>query len=279
MMRRVCLLCILCALPVASFILNQQVTTRTLPLNLFGGVNSATIPASPNERDTVAINSIKAAINKPKTPGFGLIECEFPPLAALNKLGDGSLRSSKEVDAANLKFAKKLIQSIAPLPLFGPKVWFLTSTSASASFVSGSKQAGGTMHSLRNGLPKVSPSDVCLLVSPSSRNDYEAAQKLASMCKAAVVVNGCAKDANSVPERATMAYFLKPLTYNSQVVGYLTRAFPRPWTTIDVASKKVLWSVDDKEILVKGTNTPDLREPGRLVQKSVDERAINARQR
>ena len=127
--------------------------------------------------------------------------------------------------------------------------------------------------------PKVSPSDVCLLVSPSSRNDYEAAEKLASMCKAAVVVNGCAKDANSVPERATMAYFLKPLTYNSQVVGYLTRAFPSPWTTIDVASKKVLWSVDDKEILVKGTNTPDLREPGRLVQKSVDERAIKARQR
>ena len=49
-------------------------------------------------RDKQAIESIKAAINKPKTPSFPLIECEFPPLAALNKLGDGSRSSSNQVD-------------------------------------------------------------------------------------------------------------------------------------------------------------------------------------
>jgi hypothetical protein len=76
-----------------------------------------------------------------------------------------------------------------------------------------------------------------------------------------------------------MAYFLKPLTYNSQVIGYLARSYPGQWTTIDVATKEVLLSVDDAAILVRGTNTPDLRESGRLVQKAVDGRAMKARGR
>jgi hypothetical protein len=74
-----------------------------------------------------------------------------------------------------------------------------------------------------------------------------------------------------------MAYFLKPLTYNSQIVGYLMRCYPGKWAAIDVATKKILDTFDDADILVGNTNTPDLRESGRLVQKSVDERAIRAR--
>lgn len=74
-----------------------------------------------------------------------------------------------------------------------------------------------------------------------------------------------------------MAYFLKPLTYNSQVAGYLTRCYPGKWTTIDAVSNQVLGTFDDDEILVGKTNTPDLRESGKMVQKSVDERAIRAR--
>jgi hypothetical protein len=74
-----------------------------------------------------------------------------------------------------------------------------------------------------------------------------------------------------------MAYFLKPLTYNSQVVGYLVRNFPNDWATIDLLSKQVLGSYQDSEILFGDSNTPDLRGPGRLVQKCVDERAIRSR--
>jgi hypothetical protein len=86
-----------------------------------------------------------------------------------------------------------------------------------------------------------------------------------------------AQDRKSVSAAATMAYFLKPLTYNSQVVGYLVRKYPNDWATIDSISKQVLGSYTDAEILVPKTNTPDLRGSGRLVQKSVDERAIAAR--
>jgi hypothetical protein len=73
-----------------------------------------------------------------------------------------------------------------------------------------------------------------------------------------------------------MAYFFKPLTYNSQVAGYLMRSYPNNWITMDAVSKKVLQSVGDSQILFGGTNTPDLRAAGRLVQKSVDARAIQA---
>jgi len=81
------------------------------------------------------------------------------------------------------------------------------------------------------------------------------------------------QDPKSVGQSATMAYFLKPRTYNSQLAGYLARSYPSDWTTIDAISKQYT----DAEILVSETNTPDLRESGKLVQKSVDERAIHAR--
>lgn len=74
-----------------------------------------------------------------------------------------------------------------------------------------------------------------------------------------------------------MAYFLKPLTYNSQIAGFLVRSYPSLWTVLDAETKHVLGSFSDDEILVKKTNTPDLRPSGRLVQRSVDERAIRAR--
>ena len=46
---------------------------------------------------------------------------------------------------------------------------------------------------------------------------------------------------------------------------------------LDAETKSVLKSFSDEEILVRNTNTPDLRESGKLVQRSVDERAIRAR--
>ena len=80
-----------------------------------------------------------------------------------------------------------------------------------------------------------------------------------------------------------MAYFLKPLTYNSQIAGYLTRTYPDPWTVVEAPTSQkagassVLETFVDTEILVPGTNTPDLRASVRLVQKAADERAIQSR--
>ena len=82
-----------------------------------------------------------------------------------------------------------------------------------------------------------------------------------------------------MPAEATMGYFLKPLTYNSQVAGFLVRSYPSDWTVLDAVSKEVLSTFSDDEIRVKNTNTPDLRASVKLVQSSADQRAIRARQR
>eukprot|EP00566_Odontella_aurita_P016075 CAMPEP_0113531976 /NCGR_PEP_ID=MMETSP0015_2-20120614/3793_1 /TAXON_ID=2838 /ORGANISM="Odontella" /LENGTH=275 /DNA_ID=CAMNT_0000430867 /DNA_START=100 /DNA_END=927 /DNA_ORIENTATION=+ /assembly_acc=CAM_ASM_000160 len=250
--------------------------------SFFGpSTKTAKIPTSQKDRDIQAISGVKAAITSPKSPSFPLVECEFPPLERLNKLGDGSLRSALEVEKANLAFASKLTKSIAPVPFIGPKTWLLVSSAASNSFLSSARNAAGssTVHSLKDGLPDVGEGDVCVFVTPSSRSDYEAAKRIASPggAGAVVLVNGFAKDQKSVPGSATMGYFLKPLTYNSQVVGYLARVYPGKWVTIDAITNQVLSAYVDEEILVRGTNTPDLRQSGKIVQKSVDDRAILAR--
>mmetsp|Transcript_26738 Transcript_26738/g.37692 ORF Transcript_26738/g.37692 Transcript_26738/m.37692 type:complete len:279 (+) Transcript_26738:140-976(+) len=262
------------AFPVASI----RGRSSSLQMGIFGGPTIPKIPTKAGNQQQ-AIDGIKAAISSPRNPSFPLLECEFPPLQALNKLGDGSLRSAIEVEKANLSFCNKLINSIAPLPFLGPKTCLMVSSSSSASSISKAKSIvkGTTVYPLAEGIPDVDQGDVCVFVSPSSQNDYMVANKLASQGITTVIVNAFAKDRKSVSEKATMAYFQKPLTYNSAVVGYLLRQYPGKWATIDATSKEVLKTFTDDEILVQGTNTPDLRESGRLVQKSVDERAIRAR--
>mmetsp|Transcript_26167 Transcript_26167/g.72177 ORF Transcript_26167/g.72177 Transcript_26167/m.72177 type:complete len:296 (+) Transcript_26167:45-932(+) len=256
---------------------------------LFGG-GAAKIPSSPSERDNQAIAAVKSAINKPKTPSFPLVECEFPPLAALNKLGDGSMRSSNEIDQANLSFCTKLVKSISPLPLMGPKVWVLLSGGASNAFQAKAekslKRTGASLASLRGsaGLPNgIGKGDIVIFLTPSGRGDYNTAKTLAESraAKSIILVNGLAKDQGSVSNFATMAYYLKPLTYNSQVAGYLVRSWPGDWTCLDAAgaANKALGSFSDADILFGESNTPDLREAVRLVQVAFDERAIAARRK
>lgn len=142
--------------------------------------------------DNQAIQAVKAALSKPKSPSYRLVECEFPPLAALNKLGDGSLQSALKVDEANLAFASKLANGVSPLPLLGPKAWLVLSSSATSSFAQKAVKTYGRVHSLKNGLPNCGKNDVCVLVAPSGR-DYSMAQQLARSGSAVVLVNGFAK--------------------------------------------------------------------------------------
>ncbi|KAL7562519.1 hypothetical protein ACA910_008226 [Epithemia clementina (nom. ined.)] len=258
--------------------LNNRCSSLNMIFGLGGG-DTPKIPTSTTDRANRAIASIQRALASPKNRAFPMIECEFPPLGSLNKLGDGSLRSSQEVDRANLEFGQKLIGAIS-LPLIGSEVCLMISSAAPAGFLQQAKSiAGSKCRSLREGAPtKLSPNAVCVLLAPSTRTDYEIAKSLVQTNRnKVVIVNGFAKDRDSVPGEATMAYYFKPLTYNSQVAGYLIREYPGPWTTIDATSKAVLQKIGDSTILVEGTNTPDLRESGRLVQKSVDTRAIQSR--
>ena len=251
------------------------------------GGSAAAIPATTDARDKTAIESCKQAINDPRSANLPLIELEFPALSALNKLGDGSLRSTTEAEDANLAFVGKLARGIAPGPFGGGsgRVSIAVSSSSTNSFRSKTeaiaKKSGAAIVSASSPslAEEVGTGGVCVFVTPASRGDYTAAQKLAKSgtAKAVVLVNAFAKDPRSIPGGATMAYFLKPLTYNSQIAGYLIRSYPSSWTVLDATTKAVLGTFSDEEILVKNTNTPDLRASGRMVQLSVDERAIAAR--
>jgi len=256
----------------------QQQTQSQLFLFNFpsGGGGGAKAPTSTANRDSTAINAIKSALQKPRNPKCPLVECEFPALAALNKLGDGSLRSATEAEDANIAFASKLCTKVGSP--FGPKVNLVVSSSASRSFMDKvqKKVKGASICSVKD-LASASVSGTSVFLTPSSKADYQEARKLAEDGCATVIVNALFKDQKSVPESATMAYFLKPLTYNSQVAGFLlVRSYPSQWTVLD-AQSSVLGTFTDADILVPKTNTPDLRASVRLVQKSADEKAIRAR--
>lgn len=246
---------------------------------------AANIPTSPTDRDVAAIASIRASISKPRVPSFPLIECEFPSLASLNKLGDGSLRSSLEAEEANIAFVVKLVRGLSsPIPLLGPRMCVVTSTSISLTEKI-RKRVGGAASVLKmsdisnkNGRGGKKKGNICyIFITPSSKSEYRSAIDQAEAGYPTILVNGSFKDLKTIPGSATMAYFNKPLTYNSAVAGYLIRSYPGLWTVLDAHTKAVLGSFTDEEILVEGTNTPDLRESGRMVQKSVDNRAIEAR--
>ncbi|GAX25231.1 hypothetical protein FisN_5Lu347 [Fistulifera solaris] len=161
---------------------------------LFAAGGSGTIiPSSISARDKQAISSIKAAISKPKTKDFPLIECEFPPLGSLNKLGDGSMRSANQVDDANLAFCSKLVKSIAGI--LGPNTWLITSAAASMNLAQKAKNVTTNVHSFKSGFQptNIKKTDVCVVVAPCVQSDYENAKQLAKLCKAVVLVNGFAK--------------------------------------------------------------------------------------
>ena len=179
-------------------------STRQLPLSsatqtfLFGGASSggaAKIPSSTNDRDNAAIAAVNAAIKKPRSSACPLIECEFPALTALNKLGDGSLRSTLEAEEANVKFIAKLINGVSN-PFFGPKVSLVMSSSASNALIGKvqKKVKSATLVSLKEGLPEVQGKDnICVFLTPSSPRDYQAARTLAESGCPTVLVNGSFK--------------------------------------------------------------------------------------
>jgi hypothetical protein len=213
MFSRCCPAIILLAILYACLLLNQQTvlsftpstissarhhlqsstTTQRYLFNIQSG--SAKIPTSNTDRNSAAISSIKSAISKPRIPSCPLIECEFPPLQQINKLGDGSLRSAIEVEDANVEFVQKLIGGIST-PFFGPNLNVILSSSASNALVKKveKKVKGTKIYSLKEGLPEVNGKDeVCVFLTPSSQKDYQVARMLAENGVSTVLVNGSFK--------------------------------------------------------------------------------------
>ena len=173
---------------------------------------AAGIPASSSgDRHESAISSVRSALSRPRVASFPLIECEFPSLSSLNKLGDGSLRSSIEAEDANLDFVARLVDRISsPVPwLFGQRASVVISSSASDSLVEKVRRRMGNdkraaVYSLKGGgvIPEATKAggggegrgrDVLIFMTPSSRGDYRVARSLAGSGRPVVIVNGSSR--------------------------------------------------------------------------------------
>ena len=159
-----------------------------------------------------------------------------------------------QAEEANVEFANKLIKGIftpfGGLGL-GPSVSLVLSSSASKSLAkkAESKVKAAKIYSVRGGLPdevKGSKDKVCVFLTPTSQQDFKEARQLAETGTKVLLLNGSFKDARSVPGNATTGYFLKPLTYNSSVAGFLIRQYPSRWTVLDAVSKRELGSFSAK---------------------------------
>ena len=199
-MRRTTLLSILSILTcnnVASFVSRGRQYRTGQAGGLFGLRNpfapSSSIPRSEAARNQAMASAVKASISSPRAPSCKLIECEFPALSALNKLGDGSLQSAMQADQANLEASLSIARSFLPPPLGPRNVWMVASSSASQRTFAAMSQRWKLTHSLANGLPPLKSRDVYIFVTPSSSSDYNAAQRLAANGNAVVVVNGMSK--------------------------------------------------------------------------------------
>ncbi|GMH49985.1 hypothetical protein TrRE_jg2798 [Triparma retinervis] len=174
----------------------------------------------------------------------------------MNRAGSGSLSDAKKLDKAQGIFVKSLKTKIS-LPFLG-------------------LGKHTTVHSFATSLP-FPPDDgsILLCVSPSQPSHYQACISR-STHSPTLIINGLFKTNKSVPT-ATSLYYLKPLTHNSQISGYLLRSYPDPYQVLDPQGRVLKTYVSEEEVLVRGTNTPDLREAVKICSLEADRRAIEAR--
>mmetsp|Transcript_19709 Transcript_19709/g.39404 ORF Transcript_19709/g.39404 Transcript_19709/m.39404 type:complete len:248 (-) Transcript_19709:37-780(-) len=227
----------------------------------FGG-GSSPVPRTQAAVTQQAVRAVQAAIKSGPSPG-GLIEVEFPASQQLSKA------ESKEAEDVNVDFAKSLIDALS-VPFIGAGPCRLVLPT------SASRRLKSSCNAKR--VRSVDSSDaIQIFLCPSSPREYaDAADR--SALSPTIIINGLAKNPKSVSDAALNAFYLKPLTYNSCVVGFLYRCYPRPWLAVDDTSA-VLREFEDRDIRVKGTSTPDLREAVKLCSKAWDDRAIAARRK
>ena len=158
------------------------------------GVRKGVIPKSPAQRNSQMAQAVQSAISSPRVPSFRLLECEFPAIEALNKLGDGSLQSAQAVDEANIAACTKLVETIAFPPFLKPPVWIVTSRTASQRFVQRVQAKWSNVHSLQQQGPvRPQPRDVFVFITPAGSADYQEAKRIATNGNTVVIVNGFAK--------------------------------------------------------------------------------------
>lgn len=179
--------------PKIQFMIPRQIGSSTRSSSL--SVVASKIPSSIAERDKQAIQAIRSSLDRVSYP---FIECEFPVLQSLNKLGDGSLRSTIEAQEANLAFINKLVKELNGFMGFGKPSTLVMSSSASNAYCNQARNKVEKVISLKDGMFKIKKKEVYIFLTPSSKTDFKIANDLADNGVAVVIVNAFAKVSDTV---------------------------------------------------------------------------------
>ena len=158
--------------------------------------------------------------------GLRRMEVEFPPIPQVNRLSDGSASSQAMVRRANVAYAAKAAARLAPPA--PARLHLLCGDRATLDeLLRAALPKTAAVGLLRDFSPAAAgPGDAALVVTPADAQQWAAAARVGDAAPVAVL-NGVFN--NGWPGFES-AYYLRPMTFNSGVCGYLLRQFPAAWT-------------------------------------------------
>jgi len=155
------------------------------------------VPSSYDAIHQQAIDSVVAGLQA----GLRRMEVEFPPIAQVNKLSDGSKSSEALVRRANVGFLAKVVEAMSRS---ASTVWVLCGDGLTKQEVDKARLPPNARTQLiKDGAPPCSPGDVILVHPPSDSKQWSAASAMASSAPV-VVINGYANNGHRDFE---MAYY------------------------------------------------------------------------
>ena len=207
------------------------------------------VPSSYDEIHAQAIASVTAGLQA----GRRRLEVEFPPIAQTNKISDGSASSQATVRRANVAFNAKVCAALSPS---ASRVLVLCEDSSTLQEMSRAALPANAVCALIKDAATVGPrqGDVILSCQPADSKSWMASAQLESQAPV-VVLNGFQYNGYKAFD---MAYYLKPMTFNSGICGYCIRQFPNDWV---VWSAKTAQPIDYTVEFVEaqGCLRPDLQ--------------------
>jgi hypothetical protein len=210
------------------------------------------LPPVPTSYDEIHAQAI-ASVAEGLKAGKRRLEVEFPPIAQTNKISDGSASSQATVRRANVAFNAKVA---AALSKSAARVLVLCEDAATLQEMLRAVLPSNAVCALIKDATSVGPrkGDIILSCQPANSKSWIASAQLESEAPV-VVLNGFQYNGYKAFD---MAYYLKPMTFNSGICGYCIRSFPYDWVVWSAKTAQPIdYSVEFVE--AQGCLRPDLQ--------------------
>lgn len=198
--------------PPAAGLFDQFFQPQASPADVYSPDLSAPLPGLPREYKSIyasAVEGVQAAM----CDGVSGVEIDFPPLANVNALSDGSAKSERQVHEANAVAAASMMRAL------GPSTKNLCVIGCSRGARSALRDACDSVLDLRDDVPADA---VVICVQPTAEEQWDAVAAL--RCRCVIVLNGLLNNG-----RLPHAYYYKPMTAFSQITGGVVRRYPGPY--------------------------------------------------